>query len=96
MKYSKDRIRNIARNIVKDLESNKLVDFLASRDILLSEIENVIQDYFNINSQAYEAALEEIKKKKKLIAGSIEWDVTFNQIYEQELNKRLLKWRKLI
>ncbi len=91
MKYSKDRIRNIARNIVKDLESNKLVDFLASRDILLSEIENVIQDYFNINSQAYEAALEEIKKKKKLIAGSIEWDVTFNQIYEQELNKRLLK-----
>ncbi len=91
MKYSKDRIRNIARNIVKDLESNKLVDFLASRDILLSEIENVIQDYFNINNQAYEAALEEIKKKKKLIAGSIEWDVTFNQIYEQELNKRLLK-----
>jgi hypothetical protein len=30
------------------------------------------------------------------MAGSIEWDITFNQIYEQELNKRLLKWQKLI
>jgi hypothetical protein len=30
------------------------------------------------------------------MAGSIEWDVTFNQLYEQELNKRLLKWKKLI
>ncbi|AHF97817.1 MAG: DUF507 family protein [Desulfurella sp.] len=91
MKYSKDRIRNIARNIVKNLENNKVVDFLVSRDILLSEIENVIEDYFKINIQAYEAALEEIKKKKKIMAGSIEWDITFNQIYEQELNKRLLK-----
>lgn len=96
MKYSKDRIRNIARNIVKNLENNKVVDFLVSRDILLSEIENVIEDYFKINIQAYEAALEEIKKKKKIMAGSIEWDITFNQIYEQELNKRLLKWQKLI
>jgi len=91
MKYSKDRIRHIARNILKDLEKNQLVDFLVSRDILLREIESVIQDYFNINTQAYDAALEEIKKKKKLIAGSVEWDITFNQIYEQELNKRLLK-----
>jgi hypothetical protein len=91
MRYSKDRIRNIARNIIKNLENNKLVEFLASRDILLSEIENVIEDYFKINTQAYEAALNEIKKKKKIIAGSIEWDVTFNQLYEQELNKRLLK-----
>jgi len=92
MKYSKDRIRNIARNIIKNLDSNKVVDFLVARDILLSEIENVIEDYFKINVQAYEAALEEIKKKKKIMAGSIEWDITFNQIYEQELNKRLLKW----
>lgn len=91
MRYSKDRIRNIARNIIKNLETNQVVDFLVSRDILLSEIENIIDDYFKINSQAYEAALEEIKKKKKLIAGSLEWDITFNQIYEQELNKRLLK-----
>ncbi|WP_291492996.1 DUF507 family protein [Desulfurella sp.] len=91
MKYSKDRIRNIARNIIKNLDSNKVVDFLVARDILLSEIENVIEDYFKINVQAYEAALEEIKKKKKIMAGSIEWDITFNQIYEQELNKRLLK-----
>ncbi|OSS41437.1 hypothetical protein DESAMIL20_990 [Desulfurella amilsii] len=91
MKYSKDRIRNIARNIIKNLENNKLVDFLVSRDILLSEIENVIEDYFKINAQAYEVALEEIKKKKKIMAGSIEWDITFHQLYEQELNKRLLK-----
>ncbi|MGB9755286.1 MAG: DUF507 family protein [Desulfurella sp.] len=91
MRYSRDRIRNISRNIIKNLEINQLVDFLVSRDILLSEIESVIDDYFKINSQAYEAALEEIKKKKKLMAGSIEWDITFNQIYEQELNKRLLK-----
>ncbi|HHS49199.1 MAG TPA: DUF507 family protein [Desulfurella acetivorans] len=91
MRYSKDRIRNIARSIIKNLENNKLVDFLVSRDILLSEIENVIEDYFKINDQAYEAALEEIKKKKKIMAGSIEWDITFNQLYEQELNKRLLK-----
>lgn len=96
MRYSKDRIRNIARSIIKNLENNKLVDFLASRDILLSEIENVIEDYFKINAQAYEAALEEIKKKKKIMAGSIEWDITFNQLYEQELNKRLLKWKRLI
>jgi len=96
MRYSKDRIRNIARSIIKNLENNKLVDFLVSRDILLSEIENVIEDYFKINDQAYEAALEEIKKKKKIMAGSIEWDITFNQLYEQELNKRLLKWKRLI
>lgn len=91
MRYSRDRIRNIARNIIKNLENNKLVDFLVSKDILLSEIENIIEDYFKINTQAYEAALEEIKKKKKIIAGSAEWDVVFGQLYEQELNKRLLK-----
>lgn len=91
MRYSKDRIRNISRNIIKNLEINQLVDFLVSKDILLSEIESIIDDYFKINSQAYDAALEEIKKKKKLMAGSVEWDITFNQIYEQELNKRLLK-----
>lgn len=91
MKYSKDRIRNIARNIIKVLETQKAVDFLVSRDIILSEIEMVIDDYFKIGTQAYEIALEETKKKKKLIAGSIEWDITFNKIYEQELNKRLFK-----
>ena len=92
MRYSKGRIRYLAENVIKKIKANGTADFLAEENLIRNNISNTIEKYFSIEDDVYESVVQNLdKRKKKLIPGSLEWDATFNKLYEEEMSKRFLK-----
>ena len=92
MRYSKGRIRYLAENVIKKIKTSGAADFLAEENLIRNNISNTIEKYFSIEDDVYESVVKNLdSRKKKLIPGSIEWDTTFNKLYEEEMSKRFLK-----
>ncbi len=92
MRYSNARIRYLARQIVKKAKDEGVFDIIGEEKSVTSTIMETMEKYFSIEDEVYEKVVESLQKRsKKLIPGSMEWDVAFNKAFEEEMSKKLLK-----
>ena len=92
MRYSSARIRHLAREIVKRALDEGVFEVIGSDKAVINSIMETMEKYFSIEDEVYEKVVESLQKRsKKLIPGSMEWEVAFNKAYEEEMSKRLLK-----
>ncbi len=92
MRYSSARIRHLAREIVKRALDEGVLEVIGSDKAVINSIMETMEKYFSIEDEVYEKVVESLQKRsKKLIPGSMEWEVAFNKAYEEEMSKRLLK-----
>ena len=92
MRYSKGRIRHISKKIVEICEENNVFDVLSSDGLVVNNIIDTIESYFDAEDEVYEIVMNNLQKRtKKLVPGSMEWEIAFNKTYEEEMSKRLMR-----
>ncbi len=92
MRYSSARIRYLARQIFKRATDEGVFDVISNEKAVINEIIETMEKYFSLEDEVYEKVMESLQKRsKKLIPGSMEWEVAFNKAFEEEMGKRLLK-----
>ncbi len=88
MNYN-DRYNEISHTILDELYENYLIDY----DVNDNQVRNVIFKAFKAFANAYDeidnTVYEKIKKmKKEYIPGSIEYELIYERLYKEELQKR--------
>ncbi len=92
MRYSSARIRFLSRQIVKKSLDEGVFELIGSEKAVANTIMETMEKYFSIEDEVYELVVESLQKRaKKLIPGSMEWEVAFNKAYEEEMSKRLIR-----
>lgn len=84
-----DRYSELSFKILKALNSEKLITYSLSDNVIKNLIFKAIDSYSKIYEDAEGNVLEKLKNyKKKLIVGSDEYELIFNKLYEEELKKK--------
>lgn len=87
MKYSEERIANLALKIHDRLYLDDLTDY-RDEDEALKVIRETLLEYFQREDKVDDIVREKIlSQKKNIIPGSREWDVLYHKYFEEE-------WRK--
>jgi hypothetical protein len=84
-----DRYNEVSHTILDELYENYLIEY----DVNDNQVRNVIFKAFKAFANAYDemdtVVYEKIKKmKKEYIAGSIEYELIYERLYEEELRRR--------
>jgi hypothetical protein len=58
--------------------------------IIRESIDQIIKSYFSIEDEVHEMVMKKVEQMKKLVPGSTEWEVTYNKLFEVEINKKIL------
>ena len=92
MRYSRARIRHLAKEMLNKCIENDAFDVISRDSLVINNIMDTMENYFAIEDEVYEAVIENLQNRnKKLIPGSPEWEIAFNKTYEQEMSKRLIR-----
>lgn len=84
-----DRYSNLAHQILNALTQDKLISYSLSDNAIKNLIFKAIDSYVKLYDETEEIVLEKLKNyKRKLIAGSDEYELIFNKLYEEELRKK--------
>lgn len=87
MKYSEDRIKNLAFKIHDQLYMNNDVDY-TNEELALAKIKDVMLKYFSIEDGVDEAVRKRIASlKREIPIGSDEWNIMYEKYKEEELRK---------
>ena len=84
-----DRYNDVSHTILDELYENYLIEY----DVNDNQVRNVIFKAFKAFSKAYDAmdtiVYDKIKNmKKEYIPGSVEYELVYERLYEEELRKR--------
>ena len=86
--FSDDRISHLAHLIHDGLYNDLLVDYVDD-DKALREIKRTLIHYFQVETEADQAAREKVASLKRGVAeGSREWEVLYRKYFEEELGKK--------
>ncbi len=92
MRYSRARIRHLAKEMLKRCQEEDAFDVISRENFVVNNIIDTIENYFAIEDEVYEKVMESLQNRsKKLIPGSPEWEIAFNKTYEEEMSKRLMR-----
>lgn len=84
-----DRYSNLAHQILNELTSKHLIAYSLSDNVIKNLIFKAIDSYARVYDEAEGAVIEKLKNyKRKLVAGSDEYELVFNKLYEEELRKK--------
>ena len=87
MKYSEDRIKNIALNINDRLYLDNFVDY-TDEDQALVVIKETLLKYFQRGDEIDEIVRNKIASQKaEIIPGSRDWDILYRKYFEEEMRK---------
>ena len=90
MKYSEDRIKNLAYRIHDQLYMNNEVDY-TNEELALARIKDVMLKYFSIEDDVDEAVRKRIASLRRQIPiGSDEWNILYDKYKEEEIKKTKL------
>jgi hypothetical protein len=84
-----DRYNEVSHNILDELYENYLIDY----NVNDNQVRNVIFKAFKAFAKSYDAiddiVYEKIKRmKKEYVVGSLEYELIYDRLYEEELRKR--------
>lgn len=84
-----DRYNNVAHQILDVLWNEDLMEYSVAENKIRNIIYNSISTYVNSFEEIEDVVFEKIGNyKRKLIAGTEEFEIIFQKIYEEELKKR--------
>lgn len=84
-----DRYSHLSHAILDALVEQKVVEFDVSETIVKNVIFKAIDGYIRAYESIEDVVIEKIANyKRKLIAGSEEYEMVFEKLYEEELKKR--------
>lgn len=87
MKYSEDRIKNLALAIHNRLYLDNEVDYVDEEESL-KIIKKLMLDFFLLEDRLDEIVKNKILTLKKNISpGSPEWDIVYHKYFEEEMRK---------
>ena len=87
MKYSEDRIKNIALQIHDRLYLDNEVDY-TDEEASLKIIKDVLLNYFQLEDQIDDVVTKKIMTlKKNVTPGSSEWEILYQKYFEEEMQK---------
>ena len=88
MRLSDDRISHLAHLITDAIWKDDLVDY-TDDERALSEVKRVMTEYLRVEDQADTVARDKIRSLSRHVPeGSREWDVLYRKYFEEELNKK--------
>ncbi len=88
MKFSEDRISNLAHKIWDALYDDDLADYPDEAKVLLG-IKSALTSYLKTEDEIDDAAREKIATLKRGVTeGSREWDILYRQYYDEEARRR--------
>ena len=84
-----DRYMNLSHEILETLWKKDLMDYVVSdnkvKNVIYASIENYLKSYEKIEDEV----IEKIENyKRKLIPGTQEYDLVFEELYKEELRKK--------
>ena len=87
---SKDeRYSKLAHDVLDALFEEKYIDFNVPENVVKNHILDSIYGYLKFNEDVYDNVMEKMRNyKKKLVAGSEEYELIFTRLYEEEIAKR--------
>ncbi len=92
MRYGKNRIRYLAKKILDRCKEENIFNVISQDNLVVNNIIDTMESYFSSEDEVYDIVMDSLQKRtKKLIPGSVEWEIAFNKTYEEEMSKRLLK-----
>lgn len=84
-----DRYSHLSHQILDELIKEEVIDFSVSDTIIKNIIFKAIDGYIKIYESIEDVVIEKIENyKRKIIAGTEEYDMVFEKLYEEELKKR--------
>ena len=84
-----ERYSRLAHRILDELVEEKGIVCKVPENAVKSLILGGIEEYLRFQEDAYDAVMAKLRNyKKKLIAGSDEYELIFTRLYEEEMNKR--------
>ena len=88
MRFSEDRVRHISHLILDELEKESCVEE-GGRAAAVHEIKKVLFDYFKAEDNVDDLVRDKIRSLSRIVPeGSREWDVLFNKLFNEEMEKR--------
>lgn len=92
MRLTEDRISHIAHLVADGIWKDDLVDY-TSEEKALAEVKRVMTEYLRVEDQADSTARQKIQSLSRHVPeGSREWDVLYKKYFEEELEKKGLKF----
>ncbi len=84
-----DRFNEVSHKILETTWKQDLVDYSVSENRVKNVIYTSIEDYLTNFEGIEDAVADQIDNyKRKLVPGSVEYDLVFEKLYEQELKRR--------
>lgn len=84
-----DRYSHMAHQILETLWKKNLIDYSVSENLVKNVIYNSIENYLKSYEDIEDIVVEKITNyKRKLIAGTYEYDLVFEKLYEDELKRK--------
>ncbi len=89
MRLSREKIVHLSKLVLKELETNDAVEFHKDLNEIRLEIVKIITDELKIDDVVDQDVRKVLNSySRKLEEGSREWDIMYQKLYEQEMNKR--------
>jgi len=88
MRFSREKINFLARQILDFLFENDQVEFLAEPNEIRLSIVRSIEEEIKLYNLIDKKAIEKIQSQKKSIEeGSREWEILYRKYYNDEISK---------
>lgn len=89
MMLSDNKINVLTNRLLKDLISSKLILPKEDETVLRKEIKRTIVNELKIGEEIDSIVRRKLQSfSRKLVEGSVEWDVLYKKMYEEEEIKR--------
>ncbi len=86
---SDNKVNVLTNRLLKELLSSKLIIPKEDENVLRKEIKRIITDELQIGEEIDIAVRRKLESfSRKLVEGSVEWDIVYKKIYEEEEIKR--------
>ncbi|WP_027327346.1 DUF507 family protein [Helicobacter pametensis] len=84
-----DRYSNLSHQILHALTKGGLISYSLSDNVIKNLIFKAIDSYVKLYEEIEDIVIEKLKNyKRKLVAGSDEYELIFSKLYEEELKKK--------
>ncbi|MCF6173734.1 MAG: DUF507 family protein [Campylobacteraceae bacterium] len=84
-----DRFSEISHKILETLWKENLIEYSVSENRVKNVIYTAIEDYLSSFEGIEDSVADQIDNyKRKLVPGSVEYDLVFEKLYEEELKRR--------
>lgn len=92
MRLSDEKINYIAFLVTEELEADKRVSFLVSKNMIRASIKQSITSELQLEDEVVKIVLERLSALKSVKKNSPEWEGHFERLYREEMAKRGRDW----